>query len=63
MAHILTRKLINRGLTLSCRNITFSSLRANANTEGATSSCDSANAQSIRKTALYDFHVKNFGRM
>ncbi len=52
----LIRRLINRGLIIQCRGMALSSIKADTPQ-------NTANVQPSRKTALYDFHVKNFGRM
>ncbi len=56
MSSFLIRRLINRGLIIQCRGMALSSIKADTPP-------NTANVQSSRKTALYDFHVKNFGRM
>ncbi len=56
MLSSLTRRLINRGLMFQCRNMALSSIKNDKPQ-------NTANVQSSKKTALYDFHVKNAGRM
>jgi hypothetical protein len=41
----------------------LSSVKANDKTDAASVPRNTANTQASRKTALYDFHTKNFGRM
>ncbi len=63
MSSFLTRRLINRGLMFQCRGMALSSVKANDKTDAASVPRNTANTQASRKTALYDFHTKNFGRM
>lgn len=56
MSNFLTRRLINRGLIGQYRGMALSSIKADAPK-------NTAAAQPNKKTALYDFHVKNVGRM
>jgi hypothetical protein len=61
MSSFLTRRLINRGLIFQCRGMVLSSSLKADNKPDATR--NTANVQSSKKTALYDFHLNNFGRM
>lgn len=63
MSSFLTRRLINRGLIFQCRGMALSSMRADDKTKACSAPPNTANTQASRKTALYDFHVNNFGRM
>jgi hypothetical protein len=56
MSSFLTRRLIHRGLIFQCRGMALSSIKADTPR-------NTANVQSNRKTALYDFHLSNSGRM
>lgn len=56
MSSFITRRLINRGLIVQYRGLALSSIKADTPR-------NTANVQSSKKTALYDFHTKNFGRM
>ncbi len=56
MSSFVIRRLINRGLILPCRGMALSSLKADKPT-------NTAHVQPSRKTALYDFHLNNAGRM
>ncbi|CAF4162240.1 unnamed protein product, partial [Rotaria magnacalcarata] len=57
MSSILARTLIKRGLILQCRGVALSSLKGSAKPDGA------AAVQPSKRTALYNFHVNNSGRM
>ena len=63
MLGFLTRKSISRTLILNYRGIALSSLKNNDKTGTVSASQNTVNVQPSRKTALYDFHLNNYGRM
>ncbi|CAF1112468.1 unnamed protein product [Rotaria sp. Silwood1] len=63
MSSFLTRRLINRGLILQCRGIALSSLKCNDKIDGTSTSHNTANVQPSKRTALYNFHLNNSGRI